>query len=125
MHQSLFVRVNIHRAAAEEADERLPGLAGEVDGEAARSGNGRDEGDAGGEGFLDHLEGHAATQKQHMAVERQEVVHEHMAEDLVEGVVSAHILAGDDEVAFEVKDGTGMKAAGFGKRLLRGAELVG
>jgi len=48
-----------------------------------------------------------------------------MAEDFIEGVVAAHVFAGDDEVAVEVKDGAGMQAAGFGKGLLRGAELVG
>jgi hypothetical protein len=119
------MRVNIHRLTAEEADEGLAGIVGEVDGEAAGGGDGGDEGDAGSEGFLNHLEGDAAAEEQDVVIERQEVVHERMTEDLVEGVVTAHIFAGDDEVAFEVKNGAGVQAASFGKGLLGGAELVG
>ena len=57
------VRVNIHRLATKEADEGLAGIAGEFDGEAARGGDGGDERNAGGEGFLDHLEGDAAAEE--------------------------------------------------------------
>ena len=119
------MRVNIHCFTAKEANEGLAGIASEVDGEAAGGGDGGDEGDASGEGFLDHLEGNAATEEQDVTVERQEAVHKRMAEDLVEGVVAAHVFAGDDEVAFEVKNGAGVQAASFGKGLLGGAELVG
>ena len=60
-----------------------------------------------------------------MLVERQQAVHERVAQNLIQRVVAAHVLAQDEQIACEIEQSAGMQAAGFGKCLLRGPQLVG
>src|SRR5437764_95949 len=90
---SLGVGVDIHPSRTEEADEGLSGLGGEMGGQAGGGGDRRDDGNATGEGFLHDFEGGAAADQQDTVVQWDQTVKEGEAEDFVEGVVAAYILA--------------------------------
>lgn len=60
--------VDVHFVAAEEADEGLMGGLGEFNGEAAGGGDGGDERDVGGKGFLNDFEGDPAADHEEMIV---------------------------------------------------------
>src|SRR4051812_21004530 len=64
-------RVNIHSFAAQKTDQRLAAIAGKFRGEAARRGNGGNDRNTRGEGFLHHFKRRAATEKQDVPAKRQ------------------------------------------------------
>ena len=93
------MRVNVHCLTSQKADEGLTSLLREINHEAAWRRNGGDERNSAGEGFLDDLKRHPAADEQDVLVERQQAMHERVAENLVERVVTAHVLAQNDEIA--------------------------
>ena len=90
------MRVNIQAAFAQEADQGLTVLLGELDGQAGGSGDGSDDGKTGGEGFLHDLESHASADEQD-AFGVGGVFQQAVADDFVQGVVAADVLAQGEE----------------------------
>jgi len=101
-----------------------PDSTGEFDGEARRSRDRGDESDARGEGLLDDLEGHATTHHEHRWSRRHVSIEETTADDLVHGVVPAHVFPQHEQFTRHCKQGGGVQAAGLGEgRLPRGQLL--
>lgn len=110
---------------AEEADEGLVAVVGELGGEGGGCGDGGDDGEAGGEGFLQDFEGGAAADEEEMVVEGEAVVEEAVAEGFVDGVVSADVFAENEQLAVDVEDGGGVEATGLLEGRLRFFEMLG
>jgi hypothetical protein len=108
------VGVDIETFVAEEADEGLSGLFGELDGEAGGGGDGGDDGDASCERLLHDFERRSAADQQDVVVEGH-ATEKRVAEDLVDGVVTADVFVEDEELACRVKQGGGVEAAGAGE----------
>jgi hypothetical protein len=65
------VRVDVKAIAADESDERHSTALGEVDGEARRRGDGRDQWNPGDERFLDDFKGRPAADEEQAIAERK------------------------------------------------------
>src|SRR6266498_3564517 len=93
--RAIGVGVNVHSVFAEEGDQGLVALDGEIDRERGRRGDGGDDRDAGREAFLKDFEGGAAADQENVLVEGEKVVQQRMTEDLVNGVVAAYVFSED------------------------------
>jgi hypothetical protein len=119
------VRVDVHGTLPKKADEGLPGPFAKIDGEAAGSGDARDDRNLGSEGFLGELEGSATADEKNSIGEGKAVVEDGVAEDFVESVVTPDIFAKNNEFALPIEETAGVESACFFKGLLRGAHFTG
>src|SRR5207237_9980375 len=104
-------RVDVQAAAAHEAAQRDPAVGGELDGEARRGAD-RDQDRAAGDGrLLDELEREAPADAEDRVGERQPVLEEGPADDLVHRVVAAHVLPQAEELAVRVEEAGRMEPA--------------
>src|SRR4051794_31494661 len=99
----MWMSVDVHPLAAEEADQGLAAVAREGDGEAGRGGDGGDDRNASGEGFLHDLERTAARDEEDVAAQGEASGEEAMADDFIDGVVAPDVLAQDDELSVGVE----------------------
>src|SRR5579862_2879343 len=117
--------VDVRRPATDEAAESDAAVGGELDGEA-RGRADRDENRATGDGgFLHELEREPATHAEHMLRERQEVLPERPADDLVQRVVAADVLARAQELAARGEEPRRVQSARDREAGLRLAQTVG
>src|SRR5215204_6185299 len=115
--------VHIKPVAAEKPHQRHAEALGEVDGQAAGGGDGAEDGDAGGEGFLGDLEAAAAADHQEVIGEGEDAFEEGPADDFVDGVVAADVFPQRDKVSSRGEQGGGMETAGGGEETLGVPEL--
>src|SRR5690606_2722385 len=108
----------------EEADERHAELFGELHGERARGADGGEERAAGHHRLLHQLEARAAADDDAEARERQRVRHQAVADQLVERVVAADVLADEGDLAGGVEETRRVQAAGSVENVLLRAECV-
>ena len=110
---------------AEKPIRVRPSSRDEFDGEARRGGNGREDGDSGGEGFLGDFEAAPATDQQDVAGEREMALKKRPADDFVDRVVAADVFADFEKTALGVEERGGMETASAAEDGLLGAENVG
>src|SRR5215469_9775381 len=90
---ALGPRVDVEALAAHEAEERDARLSRRLDGEAGRRAHRGDDREAGQGGLLEELEAGATAQHEDTVAQRQSTVHQRGADELVDGVVTSHVLA--------------------------------
>ena len=87
------VRIDVEATLAKEAHERDARFGGEVDREGRRSGDRGDEANPRRQGFLNDLEGDSPADHEQVPLEGQLRVQKGSADEFVDGVVTADILA--------------------------------
>src|SRR6202012_873137 len=102
-----------------EAHERQPRFGGEVGGQRRRGGHRREQRYAGQYRLLHQLERGPSADQQRAAAERELVVEQRPADDLVDGVVPAHVLAYREQRPGSVEQPRGVQPASGGEHLLR------
>ena len=117
--------VDVERAVADEAAERDPAVGCELDGERRRRADGDEQRAAGDGRLLDELEREAAADAEERAGERQQPVEERAADDLVERVVAADVLAHAEQLAVGGEEPGRVQPAGRLECRLCLAEPVG
>ena len=118
--------VGDHGIAAQEADEGEPGGLGQFDGQRRGGRYRREQWDPGHDGFLGEFETGASRYEEHGAVEREAAVQYGPADDLVDGVVAADVLADHQHRAgLAVEERGGVQPAGAVERGLRRAQDIG
>ncbi len=89
----------LKRSCADEAEHGQAVLPGQAHGQARRGAHGRQDGDAGHHRLLHQLEARPAADQQHGLGERRAAGEELAADQLVQGVVPADVLAQAQQVA--------------------------
>jgi hypothetical protein len=120
----LVVGVDVEAVAAEESDERDAEPVGGLDGEVGRRRDGTDDRDAGDRRLLDDLEAHPTADHQDPVVKRHAARQELGADELVERVVAAHILAKLEQLAGRREETRGVEPARLVERALGRAEQL-
>ena len=100
---SIRAIVNVHLVTAQKTDQSLVIRPRKFDGQTRRRGNGRDDRNPGSERFLHHLERNAPAQQQNLAVEREAIREQRPADQFVERVVPADVLARTEERSIFLK----------------------
>src|SRR5918993_9525 len=118
------LRVDVERAAADEAAERDPAIGGELDCEGGRRSHRDEHRAAYDRRLLDELEREAAADAENRTGQRQQPVEERPAHDLVERVVAPHVLANAEQVASRGEEPARVQPARGLERRLRRTEPV-
>lgn len=93
----------------------MTAFARELDSKTRRGRDSGDDGDPSGEGLLHNFEGGASAHEEDVMGEGKFFIEEGPADDFIDSVVPADVFVGDEKVASEVKECSGMKAAGLGE----------
>ena len=120
----LVVGVDVEAVAAQEADERHAEPVGCLDREVRRGRDRGDDRDAGDRRLLDDLEADPAADHQDPVVERHRLREDLRADQLVERVVPADVLAQREQLAGRREQARRVEAAGLVERPLGGTEQV-
>src|SRR3989304_4316542 len=105
------VVVHVEPLPAGEADEGHPELPGEVHREARRGADGADDRNPRHEGLLHDLEAPAPAHLEDRVRERDGVPEDLLADDLVDGVVAAHVLPDADDLPVGGEEARRVEAA--------------
>src|SRR4051812_29632079 len=113
------VGIDVEAVRAQEADERHPEALGRLDCEVGRRRDGTDDGDPGHGRLLDDLEADAPRHHEHEPVQPPRADQHLRADELVERVVAAHVLADRDQLARWREESGGVEAARLVEGTLR------
>ncbi len=122
---TLAAAVDVEAAVADEAEECHAAVTGQAYGQAGRRPHRGEHGDAGERRLLHQLEARPAADEEHAAGERQFARDKEGADELVECVVPADVLAHGQKLATGVEQRGGMEAARSAERVLSIAERGG
>ena len=103
--------VDVEARPAHEADQRLAEPLRGIDREVRRRRDRGEDRNAGDGGLLHDLEAHPAADEEDSIAQREHAGQELRADELVQGVVPADVLAQGDEVTIEVEQAGGVEAA--------------
>jgi hypothetical protein len=101
--KTISAGVDVHPTRSEKADERLPTGGSEINGQARWSGDGCDHWDPGRESFLHHLERDASAEQQDAVAQWEAVLEQCPADQLIQRIVAAHILARGKQVTTQIE----------------------
>src|SRR5205085_2118996 len=104
------VRVDVEATVADEADDGLTEPLGGRDREAGRRRHRAEHGNAGNSRLLYELEGEAPGDEQHLFGNRQLAFEQRVADQLVERVVTTHVLAHGQQLAVRRESGSRVQA---------------
>src|SRR6266480_3588352 len=120
---SLRSRVHVEPIPARESDQRHPEFLGDGD-RQARGGADRDhERDSGHRGLLQDLKAGPAAHREDVLREGDPASEERLSHDLVDRVVSSHVLAKGEELPRGIEEARGMESARLCEQRLALAEL--
>ena len=125
MHDPLGSGVDVEAFGPDEAEQGHAVLAGQLDGQARRRADGRQHRDAGDRRLLHQLEARPAADQQDGVVEGRAAGEERRADELVQGVVPADVLAHVEQPAVGVEQRRGVQAAGAVEGALRARSVPG
>lgn len=120
----LRMGVNIHAPLPKEANEGLLICLRKFHRQAGRGGDGGNDGEPGGKGFLDDLEGNSATDLKD-AIRVRQAMEEPMANKFIEGVVTTDIFTQEKQFSVRAEPSAGVEAAGLSKGFLGGEQAIG
>ena len=109
----MWMTIYVEPPVSGKADEGDAEFSGQVDGQARRCADGDDDGNGCAKCFLEQFEAGAAAEDDDVTVGGKGVGEQAGADELVHGVVTAHVFAQFDELAILVEEAGGVNSSGF------------